>query len=791
MSDTVLQPDLDALHQSAIDILAHVSDTMEQGVKLLQDHDRLLCENQSDYRLGNEIEALAGDLRYVKNDLERVKQRELTMTIVAPTSAGKSTIINAIAEQDLLPSRNHPMTILPTEIVFLRDRKTQPKLILDQTLVMRLKEIWRQLHEKIQAIGVDKAVLQATTNDFPDGNPIQKIFNTVSAPFQAETGELNSIKSTLIEANDVLRLSSIFGIPTEFLSSLSQIPRIEVPFPSRFSSLDDLGKLLLIDTPGLSEDTSLNLVNVAKERLKASSLILLALNFRTIGQTDPAKVKKIIDEIAELKGRDRIYIVVNQIDARNPNKLEDLTTEQILELVKTKYEIDDPINRVFEISAIKAFVATSFQRELRIRQPTKPQEMITSDGLGQQYYGDYWKKHKSIVTLAEMQEAAEGYWYDSGFDRFISTAIAPLVADTKPSSIGIKAALKDTSGRLSAFQSCLERQKGMIDLSLQKSEDNIRWVEADLRQIEIINFNDRWQVETTEYILKNLEKIAFEELDIIFKKQEKFIREEFERNLHNSGDYILEVEDVESIMNIYIDFKIKQLENKAMFYLDGETKTKLIDWINNYFNHSDNFLFYNAQKRLSVNLTFLPWDCLGNVRFRDPRSYLSDRAYFMRDKLAQTVHYESVLSSINNWKNINIKKEVLNLTKINTAFFTIGNTMKNRSTISVIESLRLYDQKLEEIGYVKSIENPPTVLSEMILHRYKFISEKIMSDLFVLINSYEVYLFDLLQCNQKIMGEYLILSHKYIGLMEDTINIAKNAKWQQIYNKGISGVNYC
>jgi ABC-type thiamine transport system ATPase subunit len=53
------------------------------------------------------------------------------MTIVAPTSAGKSTVINAIAGQDLLPRRNDPMTVLPTEIVFSREVEN-PKLILDK-----------------------------------------------------------------------------------------------------------------------------------------------------------------------------------------------------------------------------------------------------------------------------------------------------------------------------------------------------------------------------------------------------------------------------------------------------------------------------------------------------------------------------------------------------------------------------------------------------------------------------------------------------------------------------------
>ena len=70
-----------------------------RGVALLREHDRLLAENQSDYRLDAEIKAIDESLRYVKGDLEKVKLRELTMTIVAPTSAGKSTIINAIAGQ--------------------------------------------------------------------------------------------------------------------------------------------------------------------------------------------------------------------------------------------------------------------------------------------------------------------------------------------------------------------------------------------------------------------------------------------------------------------------------------------------------------------------------------------------------------------------------------------------------------------------------------------------------------------------------------------------------------------
>ncbi|AFZ58006.1 hypothetical protein ACOWPH_06675 [Anabaena sp. PCC 7938] len=102
MSNNSLQPDSDALHQSAIDVITHVSNVMSEGCAILRDHDRLLAENQGGNRLGAEIKAIEEDISHVNEKLERVKRKELTMTIVAPTSAGKSTIINAIAGQEMI-----------------------------------------------------------------------------------------------------------------------------------------------------------------------------------------------------------------------------------------------------------------------------------------------------------------------------------------------------------------------------------------------------------------------------------------------------------------------------------------------------------------------------------------------------------------------------------------------------------------------------------------------------------------------------------------------------------------
>jgi hypothetical protein len=120
-----------------------------------------------------------------------------------------------------------------------------------------LRGVWGQLNQKLQRIGLKEAVEQATKNDFPRENVIKEILNSSSVSSQSEVEESNSIQAELIRINDLLRLCGIFGIATDFLSSLSEIPRIEVPFPPQLSSLkdSDLGTLALVDTSGLSEVT--------------------------------------------------------------------------------------------------------------------------------------------------------------------------------------------------------------------------------------------------------------------------------------------------------------------------------------------------------------------------------------------------------------------------------------------------------------------------------------------------------------------------------------------------------
>lgn len=101
-----------------------------------------------------------------KNDIHRDRQNverlELKMAIIAPMSAGKSTIINAIVAQELLPVSATAMTAIPTEIVFSADLE-QPHLTLTQDTVHLFQKTSQTLYKRMRLLGnegLNKAIAE-------------------------------------------------------------------------------------------------------------------------------------------------------------------------------------------------------------------------------------------------------------------------------------------------------------------------------------------------------------------------------------------------------------------------------------------------------------------------------------------------------------------------------------------------------------------------------------------------------------------------------------------------------
>ncbi|CAF3394524.1 unnamed protein product [Rotaria sp. Silwood2] len=98
------------------------------------------------------IQTTIHDLNFIYSN---VNDLELRMCIVAPMKAGKSTIINAILGQNMLPSRNAAMTIIPTEVVLQVAESggtiEEPTLVMEKELISQIIVMQQEARSKLSA----------------------------------------------------------------------------------------------------------------------------------------------------------------------------------------------------------------------------------------------------------------------------------------------------------------------------------------------------------------------------------------------------------------------------------------------------------------------------------------------------------------------------------------------------------------------------------------------------------------------------------------------------------------
>src|SRR5919199_4832026 len=135
MVSEALKPNVQELQRDVIDLLEQISTLMGRASTALS----------SD----SSGEKYAAFQQEVTKAARNVEDLELRMAIVAPMKAGKSTIINAIVGQEILPNRNAAMTTLPTEIIF--DAKlTEPLLSFSPEIQHVFQNTFFRLQQKIR-----------------------------------------------------------------------------------------------------------------------------------------------------------------------------------------------------------------------------------------------------------------------------------------------------------------------------------------------------------------------------------------------------------------------------------------------------------------------------------------------------------------------------------------------------------------------------------------------------------------------------------------------------------------
>ncbi len=467
MESQALKPNLQDLQQNVVELLGQASSLMHRASTALS----------SD----SASEKFAKFQQEINNAARNVEDFELRMAIVAPMKAGKSTIINAIIGQELLPSRNSAMTTIPTEIIFDAER-TEPMLALNTDIRQVFQEAFLSLQGQIRELGMQR--VQEKLGQYPHLIKLaEKIEAKTGGVIDEEILGRQRIINNLGALNDIVRLCSIIEPIIDPLALLTDVPRIYTPFWLAQSNeqSDLLGKLVIVDTPGPNEaGQNLRLVNVVSEQLERCSLVLFVLDFTQLRTEAAEKVKKDVQKVINLRGNDNLYVLINKVDQR---RLGDMTPEQVRQFVAAELEISDPENRVFEIAARRAFGAANFMQEMEQNLNVPLTQMQTARALAQEVFGIDWEEELEAVTISDLLQKAQRLWNKSGFAPFLENAIKALMAEAAPRSI--ISALNMTHARLGELQEDVQLRSSAI----YQDEENLRLeiaaLEEDLHSIDL------------------------------------------------------------------------------------------------------------------------------------------------------------------------------------------------------------------------------------------------------------------------------------------------------------------
>jgi hypothetical protein len=458
---------IDSLQQEVIGLLDEIN--------LLIDHTQADLNNLADPKY-NQFQA------QITAASRNVADLQLRMAIVAPMKAGKSTIINAIAGQELLPSCAVAMTTIPTEIVF-NPEIDEPVLNLSTNTLDVFQNLEQDLKHKVNQLGIEP--LQQRLSRYPHLLDLfGEIATSPKSPFAKQVTGREAIVKTLNRLNHLIRIYSVIEPTQDPLAQLQDIPSIETPCLSLDNNqqAQTLGRLTIIDTPGPNEaGDGLRLTAVVEEQLRRSSIVLVVLDFTQFNNEAAETIKNQIQPIIESIGKDNLYVLVNKIDQRRPG---DMTSEQVKEFVVADLGLnsEDDHNRVFEVAAVRAFAATKFLLEIQQNPGIQLLEIKSLTSLAQEVLGIDWDEELNDINVEILSKKAQKLWHKSGFAPFVESAIAALMLNAAPQCLSN--ALNLSRNHLLAIKDDLNLRNNAISKDTAKIQEEIVALETDLNYLE-------------------------------------------------------------------------------------------------------------------------------------------------------------------------------------------------------------------------------------------------------------------------------------------------------------------
>ncbi|HDS4218267.1 TPA: dynamin family protein [Escherichia coli] len=464
------------MHEKNIALLCDEADRLLQlNINLLRqmvEEPDVLSDSKNEKRLLFDKQKALKRIEELEGEQIKTARREMVLAVVGTMKAGKSTTINAIVGQEILPNRNRPMTSVPTLIRHVPG-KTEPVLHLEhiqpvRNLLITLQEklatpAGQQVAQTLQQTGDTRELLDILTDD-----------GWLKNEYHGE----EEIFTGLASLNDLVRLAAAMGseFPFDEYAEVQKLPVIDVEF-SHLVGMDECqGTLTLLDTPGPNEAGQPQMEVMMRDQLQKASAVLAVMDYTQMNSKVDEEVRKELNAIADVSVG-RLFVLVNKFDEKDRNgDGADAVCQKVPAMLNSDVL---PASRVYPGSSRQAYLANRALHELR-KNGTLPVDEAWVDDFVREAFGrmkkDYVCKDSELAT-----EGATDLWEGSLIDQLITEVI--LSSHSRAAALAVDSAaakLMQNAENISEYLSL--RHQGLMQ-SIQSLQAHITSLLEDIREI--------------------------------------------------------------------------------------------------------------------------------------------------------------------------------------------------------------------------------------------------------------------------------------------------------------------
>ncbi|CTT58167.1 putative vimentin [Escherichia coli] len=465
------------MHEKNIALLCDEADRLLQlNINLLRqmvDEPDVLSDSKNENGLLFDKRKALKRIEELEGEQIKTARREMVLAVVGTMKAGKSTTINAIVGQEILPNRNRPMTSVPTLIRHVPG-KTEPVLHLEhiqpvRNLLITLQEklatpAGQQVAQSLQQTGDTRELLDILADDVWLKNEYH--------------GE-DEIFTGLASLNDLVRLAAAMGteFPFDEYAEVQKLPVIDVAF-SHLVGMDACqGTLTLLDTPGPNEAGQPQMEMMMRDQLQKASAVLAVMDYTQMNSKADEEVRKELNAIADVSAG-RLFVLVNKFDEKDRNgDGADAVRQKVPAMLNSDVL---PASRVYPGSSRQAYLANRALHELRKNGALPVDEAWVDDfireAFGPMVEEDDWKDSTKV------NKKAEKLWNISLIDQLITEVIQSSHSRAAALAVDSAAAkLMQNAENVSEYLSL--RHQG-LQQSIQSLQAHITSLLADIQEIE-------------------------------------------------------------------------------------------------------------------------------------------------------------------------------------------------------------------------------------------------------------------------------------------------------------------